>query len=136
MSVKTYSGSCHCQKVRFQADIDLEAGTGKCNCSFCAKVRNWITMIKPDALRLLTDAADLGDYGFTEASVNRHHFCKHCGVRVYTKGHVKEIGGDFVSVMIASLEGLSDEFLASLPVQYFDGRDNNWFHPPKVTAHL
>lgn len=93
-------------------------------------------MIKPAAFQLLSDPQDLGDYGFTPQSVNRHLFCKHCGVRVYTQGHVAEIGGDFVSVMLSTLDGLSDEFLASLPVQCADGRGNNWFHTPAVSSHL
>lgn len=136
MAMKTYQGSCHCQKVRFQADIDLEAGTGKCNCSFCAKVRDWIVLIKPEAFQLLSDPQHLGNYGFQEESVNRHLFCKHCGVRLYTKGHVPEMGGDFVSVMVSALDGISDEKLAALPVQFFDGRHDNWFEAPPVTSHL
>jgi hypothetical protein len=133
--LKTYTGSCHCGDVRFEAEIDLATGTGKCNCSICRKSRSWGIVIKPEAFRLLTGEDKLSDYQF--GSRQGHIlFCKRCGLRPFSRGHVKEIGGDFVSINIACLDNVSDEELAALPVKYFNGRDNDWFNVPKVTSYL
>ncbi len=132
---KTYHGSCHCGRVRFEADIDLEAGTSRCNCSVCTKRRAWNVSIKPDHFRLLSDKSDLSDYQF--ASKQGHHrFCKHCGIASFGEGDVKEIGGKFVSISVACLDDVTPEKLAALPVRYMDGRHDNWFEQPKVTSYL
>jgi hypothetical protein len=136
MSKKTYKGSCHCQKVRFEADIDFSNGTGRCNCSFCSRVRNWSVMVKPADFRLLTNPEDVSAYKFRDESLNEHQFCKTCGVRTFTKGYVEEIGGHYVSISIPVLEGISPQELAALKIQYMDGLHNNWFHPPEVTSYL
>ena len=132
---KTYHGSCHCGAVKFEADIDLTAGTGKCNCSICTKKRNWSAQIKPDAFRLLTDPAAYSDYQFGSNSAH-HVFCKTCGVSAFGHGYVEEIGGAYYSVSIASLDDLEPAEMAALPVQHMDGRNNNWWNPPEVTSHM
>src|SRR3954468_16863208 len=69
-------------------------------------------------------------------TTNHHVFCKHCGVRLYTYGHVAEIGGDYVSIMLSTFDDLPAAELAAAPVQYMNGRDDDWFHDPAETRHL
>ncbi|MGE0871659.1 MAG: GFA family protein [Kofleriaceae bacterium] len=134
MSTRTFHGSCHCGAIKFEADLDLDKGTGKCNCTYCWKVRNWSMTIKPDAFRLLSGKDMLGDY--TKHPAGHHGFCKTCGVRTHSWGDIPEIGGPFVSVALAALDDLPAAELIGAPVRHANGRDNDWFNVPAEIRHL
>lgn len=133
--IRTHHGSCHCGAVRYEADVELSAGTGRCNCSICRKLRFWGVAIKPEAFRLLSGEDALSDYQFGTLSAH-NVFCRHCGVHAFHRGYVEQIGGAYVSINIACLDDVSDEIWASAPVAYADGRDNNWRETPAVTSYL
>ncbi|MBC9033169.1 GFA family protein [Sphingomonas sp. JC676] len=133
--LKTYYGSCHCGEVTFEAEIDLAQGSGKCDCSICVKRRAWGILIKPEAFRLLRGADKLSDYQFGTKS-GHHRFCSNCGCAPFGDGHVEAIGGAYVSIALNCLDEVSPEEMAAVPVRHADGRNNNWWNAPKVTAYL
>lgn len=132
--LKTYHGGCHCGAVKFEADLDLSKGLGKCNCSICTKKRNWGITIRPDGFRLLTDPAALTDYSFGSGSAH-HLFCKTCGIHTFGRGFIAEMGGEFVSVQVAALDDVTPEELIEAPTTYYDGKHDNWWNPPAETRH-
>ncbi|KYG61907.1 aldehyde-activating protein [Bdellovibrio bacteriovorus] len=135
MAEKTYHGSCHCGSVKIKAKIDLSKGTGRCNCTYCRKVRSWSVIIKPENFELLAGQESLSDYQFGTFS-GHHLFCKNCGCRPFGRGHVEEIGGAFVSIALACLDDVDAQELIDAPVTYFDGLNNNWFNKPAEIRHL
>jgi hypothetical protein len=135
MALKTYHGSCHCGAIRYEADIDLAQGAGKCNCTFCAKARAWTAFVQPAAFRLLTEeSAAVAYHKHAQAPVKYH--CATCGVRTHGRGDADYMGGPFVAVFLASLDDATPQELASAPVRYSDGLHNNWQNPPAETGYL
>jgi hypothetical protein len=135
MSTKTYHGSCHCKQITFEVDLDLSAGTGKCNCTYCWKVRWWGMVAKPAAFRLLSGEDSLRNYQFGTFA-GHHQFCASCGIHPFGRGELEILGGAFVSINLACLDDLDPAELAEAPVQYQDGRNNAWQNKPTESRHL
>lgn len=131
---KTYRGSCHCGAVRFEADLDLEQPTFRCNCSICRRNRFWAAVAREGELRLLSGEDSLTKYLFNTRK-NEHYFCKVCGVRPYGIGTETPIGRMF-GVNLGCLEGVSEQELSAIPVTYVNGLDDRWQSAPEFTGHL
>ncbi|WP_435104440.1 GFA family protein [Arhodomonas sp. AD133] len=132
---RTYKGSCHCGTVRYEADVDLAAGTLKCNCSICAKARSWLAMVPADAFRLLAGDEVLITYQFGSRHIH-HLFCRRCGIRPFGWGEDTGTGTRAYAINLACLDDVDAAELASAPVSYVDGRHDNWTSPPAETRHL
>jgi hypothetical protein len=139
MSLQTYTGSCHCGAIRFEADLDLDEGSNRCNCSYCAKARAWFAFAKgPQRFRLL-EGAGVSEYRWTPPGQPEPHltftFCRTCGIRTYARGNVDWLGGTFHAVSVPAL-ALSPEQFAAIPVRYVNGRDGRYDEAPANPAAL
>ena len=133
--LKTFKGSCHCGAIRYEADIDLSRGTGRCNCTFCLKARAWATYVKPEAFRLAAGSEEGVAYHKDSGAPVKYH-CARCGVRTHARGDADYMGGPFVGVFLATLDDASPQELLSGPIRYYDGLHNNWNNPPAEIGHL
>ena len=134
MSIKTYSGSCHCGAVRFQAELDFAEGTFKCNCSSCTKARSWLIATPASRFRLVEGKDSQATYQWTPPGranpTVQYHFCKICGIRTPGRGELEAMGGAFYAVQVPLLDGVDPDELAAAPIRYVDGRHDRFDRQP------
>ena len=123
----SHHGSCHCGALRFRCQLDLGAGANRCNCSICTRTAVLGAIIEPNAFELLTPEAELGVYEWG-GRISRRFFCTRCGVHGFARGHLAELGGDYVSINYHCLENVE---LDALEVRYWDGAHDNWDAGPR-----
>ncbi len=74
----TYQGSCHCGKVRFEIDADIDH-VRVCDCSICKKRGALLHRVPENDVRLFTPLKELSLYQW--GSLTAHdYFCPVCGV--------------------------------------------------------
>jgi hypothetical protein len=125
-ATKKHPGSCHCGAVRFEVEADTSAAT-MCNCTICTKLGLLGGIVKPEAFALLSGAESLSEYTWG-SKMGHRFFCKHCGVHCFARGHLEQLGGDYVSVNFNSLDDIDP---ANVKIVHWDGRHNNWMAGPR-----
>jgi hypothetical protein len=113
---KTYTGGCHCGKVRYRAKLDLEKPVIACNCSMCGRVGSMLTFIGADDFTLLSGEEVLTDYLFNHKHIH-HLFCSVCGIKSFARGMNKDR-----PMVAVNTRCLDDVDIDKLTVQHFDGK--------------
>lgn len=113
---KTYTGGCHCGKVRYEVETALAPAIG-CNCSICSKTGTLLAFVDSGKFKLLSGEADLSDYQFNKHHVH-HVFCRHCGIRSFVHGSAGE-GKVTYGINLRCLDGVDPD---RLEVTRYDGK--------------
>ena len=77
-----FNGACHCKKVKFVLKSHLK-NIAQCNCSYCKRRNSKMILEKKDAIKITEGLENLSLYQFN-TNVAKHHFCKECGIFVYS----------------------------------------------------
>jgi hypothetical protein len=112
----TYTGSCHCGKVAFQAEGSIDSALA-CNCSMCARRASLLWFVPRASLTLTTPEADAATYRFHH-HVIAHRFCPTCGIHVWGEGSDPS-GQAMAAINLRCVDGID---LAAVPVHHHDGR--------------
>jgi hypothetical protein len=94
-----YTGGCHCGRISYRVEGTIDQVLD-CNCSLCFKARAWFAFARgAERFRLLSGRDALREYRFTppgstEPSIT-YAFCGTCGIRVFGRGELAELGGVF-----------------------------------------
>lgn len=116
--MKTYTGGCHCKKVRFEVDTEEITGAMACNCSLCT-MRGWLlTFVPAQNFRLLTDASALTEYQFNKKVIH-HLFCNTCGTASFGRGEDAS-GNEMIAINVRCLDDID---LDTITITPYNGKD-------------
>jgi hypothetical protein len=109
-------GSCHCGKIAYEVEIDLDKVV-ECNCSHCSRKGYLLAFVPAEALRIGRGEGDLATYTFNTHRI-RHHFCPTCGCAPFGRG-TGPTGQETAAINVRCLDGVD---LDGITVVKVDGR--------------
>lgn len=83
--MNSYSGSCHCGRVKFQIKTDdIFKDVYRCDCSLCKKKAILMKAEQKDQFKVIAGHNDLLSYKWNK-QIAEHFFCGNCGVYTHHK---------------------------------------------------
>ena len=110
---QTYRGSCHCGRVRFEIDTDLDH-VRVCDCSMCRRRGALNHRVNPEDFRLLTPLEELAVYTF-HTHTAKDYFCPVCGIQPFRRPRTAP---ELWTVNIRCIENID---LDAIPVERVNG---------------
>jgi hypothetical protein len=94
--------SCHCGKVKFEAEMPDELKPSRCNCSICARKGVAMVYIPLENLTVTEGEDVLSCYQFN-TMVAKHYFCSNCGIQCF---HQPRSDPSKYAISAACIEGV------------------------------
>ena len=107
--MQTYQGSCHCGRVRFEVEAELDH-VRVCDCSICRRRGALLHRVAPERIRFLTPLDDMRTYTFNTHTA-RDYFCPTCGILPFRRPRTAP--GEW-SINVRCLDGVD---LDAIPVK-------------------
>ncbi|MEP4146794.1 MAG: GFA family protein [Halioglobus sp.] len=120
-----YSGSCHCQAIKFEVEAPEEVELERCNCSHCSKAGYLHLIVPLSKFTLLSGEDYISTYTFN-TGVAQHSFCKVCGMKPF---YIPRSNPDGIDVNVNCL----DTKPPVMTIVDFDGQ--NWEQNAHKLAH-
>lgn len=109
----TYKGSCHCGKIRFEVDLELDH-VRVCDCSICRKRGALNHRVEDSQLRISTPPEELCVYEWHTRTA-KDYFCPVCGILPFRRPRDTD---KIWAVNIRCLDGVD---LDSVPIKQIFG---------------
>jgi hypothetical protein len=111
-----HQGSCHCGKVTFQVESEIQQ-VMECNCSHCRRKGYMLFFVPREKLSVNAPDGALSTYTFNR-HVIKHQFCSTCGCAPFGFGTDKQ-GNATAAINVRCLPEVEFSTLKIVPV---DGR--------------
>ena len=112
----TYTGGCHCGRVRFDVLAPPKLRVSECNCSVCSKAGYLHLIVPAERFKLLSGGEALTTYSFNTHTA-KHLFCSVCGVKSF---YVPRSHPDGFSINARCLDAVS---VGEMSIDQLNGRE-------------